>query len=112
MAKMNKKRAKKLNEEYVEPEIITMNDICGIKLVKNLEDTNFLTFNMQAADGEMYAVAIPNVLIHNLKEVPKDGESGAGRTGVQTTAEIETGGSEQQESQAGSEGENEGAEAE
>ena len=109
---MNKKRAKKLNEDYVEPEIITMSDICGIKLVKNLEDTNFLTFNMQAADGEMYAVAIPNVLIHSLKEVNENGESGAGRSGVQETTEIETGRSEQQEDQAGGEGENEGTEAE
>ena len=113
MSNMNKKRAKKLNEKYVEPEIITISDICGGKIVKNREDTNFLTFNVQAADGEMYAVAIPGVLFHKItKEVLEDGESGAGSTGVQTSAEFETEGSESKEDQNGDEGEDSRAEAE
>lgn len=108
MAKATKDRVEKLVEEHVEPEIITIGDICGIKLIKDLEGLNFLTFNMKAADGELYSVAVPEVLIHNLKEVSKDGESGAGCSGVQEATEIEAGRSEQQEDQTGSEGEDEG----
>ena len=113
MANMNKKRAKKLNEEYVEPEIITISDICGGKIVKNLEDNNFLTLNVRTSDDDIYAVAIPGVLFHKIeKEVSEDGESGAGRSGIQEATEVEAGGSEQQEDQTGGEGEDEKTEVE
>lgn len=88
MANMNKKRAKKLNEEYVEPEIITISDICGGKIVKNLENSNFLTLNVKTSDDDIYAVAIPDVLLNKIKkEDVKDGKGGVRRSGLSETTE-------------------------
>lgn len=113
MANMNKKRAKKLNEEYVEPEIITISDICGGKIVKNLENSNFLTLKVKTSDDEIYAVAIPDVLFHKItKEDVKDGEGRVRRSGLsQATEESKTISAEGEANPGSDESQDQGTEA-
>ena len=111
---MSKRKDRRLSEEHKEPEVIRLEGILDAKIIRKLANGDILALTFQGEEeGTAYSVAIPNVLTHkHKKEVLEDGESGAGSTGVQTSAEFETERSESEEDQNGDEGEDSRAEAE
>ena len=103
--------------DEIKPLIVDFEEVIGTYLACVPADdgkliTKFLNFTCKSEKGDIYTIAIPNVLVkQHEKEELADGEGRVRRAGLQETPESETSRSEEQEDQAGSESEDTGAEA-